>query len=207
MNGRSARPGFSLIEALVVLAISGMALAIIFSIGTKAGDSGFALGRKAMAAADQDVAVGDFRSLVRSVLVRPQATFKAGVDQPTIGGPDRFEGDAVMERATQCAPLGWAGRLVLSVRPRGGERVLVCQSGARTVELLTTRDPQAALSYSRDGRNWSPNVALAPVSSGAPPPLRSEALYIRFDGGPRLDLIEMAGSGRSETWLRIEDAL
>ena len=207
MNGRLARPGFSLIEALVVLAISGMALAIIFSIGTKAGDSGFALGRKAMVAADQDIAVGDFRSLVRSVLVRPQATFNSQVDRPSIGGPDRFEGDAVMERATQCAPVGWAGRLVLSVRPRGAERVLVCEAGSQAVELLITRDPRAALSYSRDGRNWSPNVTIGPVSSGPLPPLRSESLYIRFDGGPRLDLIEMASSSRPETWLRPEDAL
>ena len=206
MNGRTARPGFSLIEALVVLAISGMALAIIFSIGTKAGDSGFALGRKAMAAADQDIAVGDFRSVVRSVLVRPQATFNAQADRPSVGGPDRFEGDAVMERATQCAPVGWAGRLVLRVQTRGGERILVCEAGVQTVELLTTRDPLAALSYSRDGRNWAPNVTLGPVSSGPLPPLRSESLYIRFDGGPRLDLIEMASSSRPETWLRPEDA-
>ena len=33
------RAGFSLIEALVVLAIGGMALAVIFSIGIKAGDT------------------------------------------------------------------------------------------------------------------------------------------------------------------------
>lgn len=197
---RSARAGFSLIEALVVLAISGMALAIIFSIGVKAGDSGFALGRRAMSAADLDMAVGDVRSLFRSVSVVPARAFRPEIDRPIIGGPVRFEGDIVAERATQCAPAGWAGRLVLTVESRGVERVLSCRAGNRTVELLTTRDANAALSYSRDGRIWSADFDSTPPPAAAMGPLRSAALFIRFDGGDRLDVVDMAGSGRPETW-------
>jgi hypothetical protein len=91
MQGRQ-REGFSIVEALVVLAISGMALAIIFTIGIRAGDTGFALGRKAMSAADLDLAVSDLRSLMRSYELRPGDTFVDGVDEPLIGTMDRIAG-------------------------------------------------------------------------------------------------------------------
>lgn len=127
MDRDRARSGFSLIEALVVLAIGGMALAIIFSIGVKAGDTGFGLGRRAMSAADSDVAASDLRTLIRSLALRPPDTFLGGLDQPVVGDPIRLEGDVVIERATQCAPQGWAGRLVLAVERRGTGHALLIQ--------------------------------------------------------------------------------
>ncbi|MGA0545421.1 type II secretion system protein [Brevundimonas sp. VNH65] len=202
MDRRPRRHGFSLIEALVVLAISGMALAIIFSIGVNAGDAGFALGRRALSAADQDVAVSDLRSLFRSVLVRPARAFQDGVDRPMIGTPERFEADAVAERATQCAPIGWSGRLVLTIVRRGQERVLVCEAGARRTELLVSRAPGAALSYSRDGRTWTRSFTDAPPSDAGSRPLLSEVVYVRFQGGPGLDVVDRAVSGRPESWIR-----
>ena len=71
MRRLAQRSGFSLIEALVVLAIGGMALAIIFSIGIKAGDTGFSLGRRAMSAADLDVSVSDVRVLIAPFPAHP----------------------------------------------------------------------------------------------------------------------------------------
>lgn len=201
------RPGFSLIEALVVLAISGMALAIIFSIGVKAGDSGFALGRRAMSAADQDVSVGDVRSLFRSVSVRPERTFRTAIDQPITGRPDRFEGEIVAERATQCAPSGWSGRLVLTVETRGAVRVLVCRAGGRVTDLLTTTDPAASLSYSRDGRTWAAAFDNTPSSRAFEDVIRSERLYMRFRGGRGMDVVEMASSARPQTWISRFDIL
>lgn len=97
------RSGFSLIEALVVLAIGGMALAVIFSIGIKAGDSGFSLGRRAMSVADADVAVSDLRSIIRSVSVRPPASMLEGVDQPILAAPDRLEVCLSSEHLAQIA--------------------------------------------------------------------------------------------------------
>jgi len=188
-----------------VLAISGMALAVIFSIGVRAGDSGFALGRRAMSAADQDIAAADFRSIVRSVIVRPARTFRTDIDFPFIGAPNRFEGEVVMERATQCAPAGWAGRVTLSVERQGSGSALICRAGAVATRLLETRDPNATLSYSRDGRAWEPSVTNRPASISSTGPLASEALYIRFSGGIQHDILEMASSGRPEAWVRFSD--
>lgn len=195
------RPGFSLIEALVVLAISGMALAIIFSIGVKAGDSGFALGRRAMAAADMDVSIGDVRSLFRSVSVRPAAMFRRSQDHPLIGSRLRFEGEIVAERATLCSPAGWSGQLVLTVERKDSDATLMCRAGGQSVELLRTPGASAGLSYSRDGRTWTTMFDSTPPDRSELEAPRSEALFIRFQDGARLDIIDRAGSGKPLTWI------
>ncbi|WP_436356141.1 prepilin-type N-terminal cleavage/methylation domain-containing protein [Brevundimonas sp. CEF1] len=201
------RAGFSLIEALVVLAIGGMALAIIFSIGIKAGDTGFSLGRRAMSVADADVAISDLRSIIRSISLRPPATIVEGVDLPIIAGPERLEAEAVMERATGCAPQGWAGRLILTIEMQGTERVLMCQAGARKTPIMTLpRGATAAFSYSSDSAIW-----VSAFESPSRPPndaesFLSQSLWIRLNAGPTLDILDVAASGRPERWTRPDAA-
>lgn len=198
------RAGFSLIEALVVLAIGGMALAVIFSIGIKAGDTGFSLGRRAMSVADADVAISDLRAIIRSLSLRPPATIVEGVDQPMVAGPDRLEADAVMERATGCAPQGWAGRVILTIETEGAERVVMCQAGARKTPILTLPrgSAAAAFSYSPDGATWTaafdtPRNAV--VSMGN---FRSQSLWVRLNGGPKMDVVDLVHSGQPALWMR-----
>ncbi len=207
MLTRTARAGFSLIEALVVLAIGGMALAIIFSIGVKAGDAGFSLGRRAMLVADLDVSVSDARAMIRSIALRPPETFNAEVDRPLVGGADRLEADVVMERATQCAPQGWTGRMILVVERRGGQGMLTCEAGGEAATLITTSDPTARLSYSTDGVMWSDAYESATQAEGSDDgPMQSIRLYVRFQGGA-VDVMDAAGSGRPESWIRFDDPL
>lgn len=198
------RAGFSLIEALVVLAIGGMALAVIFSIGIKAGDTGFSLGRRAMSVADADVAISDLRAIIRSISVRPTATIVEGVDQPIVAGPDRLEADAVMERATGCAPQGWAGRLTLTIERQGAERVLMCQAGSRKTPILTLPrgSAAAAFSYSPDGANWVSVFETSRVPLSDLESLRSQSLWVRLHAGQAFDIVDMATSGRPERWTR-----
>ncbi len=196
--------GFSLIEALVVLAIGGMALAIIFSIGTKAGDTGFSLGRRAMAAADTDLATSDLRSVLRSVLVRPRAGFIANLDTPVVGSHDRLEADVVMERATQCAPQGWSGRLTLRIVPTGGAQALVCETPVRTSRLALMPGDGARFGYSVDaGQTWMDTYTDSPVGSPTEADIqRSVEVWIRVSSPAGLDVVEMTGSGPPIGWRR-----
>lgn len=185
----------------MVLAVGGLALAVIFSIGTKAGDAGFKLGRGAMAAADRDVALGDVRATVRSIALRPPSTFLADVDRPMAGAAQRLEAEVVMERATQCAPQGWTGRLVLEIVTEGGERVLTCQAGSRPrTRLMLLNAGPAAFSYSTDGAQWAPAYANTPIPRGEGP-LRPVNLWVRL-ATPGLDVVELATSGQPEPWIR-----
>lgn len=195
------RHGFSLIEALVVLAIGGMALAIIFSIGIKAGDTGFGLGRRAMAAADTELSTNDLRSLLRSFSVRPEATFVAGVDRPIEGSANRLSGEAVMERATQCGPQGWAGELILEIEQQDGLMSVICQADDRRVVLASGPGTEGGFQYSTDaGATWTDVWTSAPTSRFAEP--RSVRVWFRVTGPGSLDIVETSGSGRTETWAR-----
>ena len=199
---KAARTGFSIVEALVVLAISGMALAIIFSIGVKAGDTGFSLGRRAMSAADLDLSVSDVRSILRSFDIRPVDTFVDGVDEPLVGTSDRIEGSAVMERATQCAPQGWAGRLQLSIEGDAQDRVLMCRAGANPAVLFRLGASTAAFTYSLDALSWSNAYenrrSQTPSEIGA----QAQAVYFRFRAEGVADIVERGASGHPTKWYR-----
>lgn len=197
------RSGFSLIEALVVLAVGGMALAIIFSIGTKAGDAGFKLGRGSMAAADTDIAFADLRTILRSFVLRPPSTFLSDVDEPMVGEASRLVGDVVMQRATLCAPQGWAGRLTLVVAPIKGGKQLSCEVDGRSIPLITMPRGSGQISYSQDGADWASSYSNAPARFDTPNDVTRINVFIRFHGGADgIDIIEGVSSGPVERWVR-----
>jgi prepilin-type N-terminal cleavage/methylation domain-containing protein len=197
------RSGFSLIEALVVLAIGGMALAIIFSIGTKAGEAGFKLGRGAMAAADRDVAFTDLRTILSSLVLRPPATFLAEFDQPITGDETRLTADVVMRRATICGPQGWAGRLTLIVDSFEGGQSLSCAAGqARTTVLVMPRG-SGRFRYSEDGVVWRSSYSNDPARFDAPNDVTRLQLFVRFEAtADDIDIVEGVSSGPFERWIR-----
>ncbi|WP_309627528.1 prepilin-type N-terminal cleavage/methylation domain-containing protein [Brevundimonas sp.] len=197
------RSGFSLIEALVVLAIGGMALAIIFSIGTKAGDTGFKIGRGAMAAADADVAVSDLRTILGSFVLRPPGTFLADVDEPIAGEESRLTGDVVMRRANICGPQGWAGRLTLVVEAFEGGQQLLCEAGGQRATLLTMARGSGRFSYSNDGADWRSTFSNDPADFDTPAEVTQLQLFVRFEGEvDGIDVVQGLSSGPAERWIR-----
>lgn len=200
------RSGFSLVEALVVLAIGGMALAVIFSIGVKAGDTGFALGRRAMAAADQDVALGDLRVILRSLDLRPPQLIAEEVDSPIVGTSTRLEATVVLEQATACGPQGWAGSMVLSLIPHeGGGAGLYCQAGDREVALMTwTRERPLGFRFSTDKQVWTESFSTPLVRAPLEEALLSQSLWISFSSQTGGQVIEEVTSGQPERWVRFD---
>jgi prepilin-type N-terminal cleavage/methylation domain-containing protein len=200
------RAGFSLIEALVVLAIGGMALALIFSIGTQAGDTGFGLGRRALDAADADIAQADVRSVIQSFLLRPPAGFVADVDRALDGEETRLAGEAVMRRSTACGPRGWRGELILAVEETPDETtVLTCQTGTRKAVLARLERGDGAFSYSSDGSDWTGTYSSSPEAFDRPNEEEWAEVYVRFAAlDDEIDLVERLTSGRAETWARTD---
>ena len=187
----------------MVLAISGMALAVIFSIGTKAGDTGFGLGRRAMVASDSDIAISDLRSILRSIALRPSAAFQVATDQPVVGTSGRLEAEVVMERANLCAPVGWAGRMTLVIEMKQARSQLVCEAAGRKNVLIDLGPGTGSFSFSRDRRFWTSAYSNAPTNTQGVVPLASETVWIRFVSPVSGDVIEEASSGPPEPWVRV----
>ncbi len=184
-----------------------MALAVIFSIGTKAGDTGFGLGRRAMAASDSDIAISDLRSIIRSIALQPPSTFRLQGGAPVIGESERLEAQVVMERANQCGPLGWVGPVVLTIASHQGRKQLLCEAAGRVTVLLDLGGSAAAFAYSRDGRTWGPTYTNTPADMTEATDLRAETVWIRLVSPGLGDVIETTSSGPPEGWVRLNDGL
>ena len=73
--------------------------------------------------------------------------------------------------------------------------------------LITTSDPTARLSYSTDGVAWSEAYASATRAAATRDgQMRATHLFVRFKGGA-IDILDAAGSGRPESWIRFDDPI
>ena len=63
--------GFSLIEALVVLVVTGAALMLVFSVGARSTEIAFRLGRRALDLADRQVSTDALRVMIRGLEAPP----------------------------------------------------------------------------------------------------------------------------------------
>ncbi len=165
-----------------------MALTIIFSIGLRAGDSGFKLGRRAIDAADADLSISDLRTVLESFSYRSPGTFRSPADQTIDGTAVELSGEAVLLRATPCGPRGWSGRMTLAIETQGAETVVLCRRGGVTSEFARFRGP-AAFEYSLDGLSW--NSAFA--SERDDPTALDEGGEVR---APRQVLVRLNAVGR-----------
>jgi hypothetical protein len=207
----SARAGFSLIEALVVLLVAGMALMLVFAIGGQSARTGFALGRRALAAADDDVTQDQLRSLIRDLTLTPTGVDPATLGvAPFVGDAAGFQGDAVLDRAGVCGEAGPVGHIRVAIETRAGGDIVTCQTGASAPRLVADLRPRhARFAYSTDGVQWSDGwrAAVVPALAIAGPPRPTRlpvSVFVRLasnDG--RFELVERASSGPA--WLFPEE--
>ncbi len=181
-----------------MLIVAGMALMLVFTIGGKAARTGFDLGRRALASADNAVAQDEFRTLIDSLQLPPSGADPQSLGlRPFSGDARLLEANAVLARPGHCGPAGPAGVMRLSVVSGADGDALVCQVAfGDRVTVIDARPRRVRLEYSSDGSTWS--EAWVPASAwGRPAASRTEqTIFIRLvssDG--RIDLTERATSG------------
>ncbi|HEY1752298.1 MAG TPA: hypothetical protein VGG29_13645 [Caulobacteraceae bacterium] len=193
-----ARAGFSLIEALIVLLVAGLALMLVFSIGGQAARTGFALGRRALAAADGEVAEDELRGVIGALALPPAgADPKALRLDPFAGRADGFSADAVLTRAGLCGPAGPAGLVRVAIEQRPDGDLVTCQArGLAPIVVADLRPRRARFAYSADGAGWSDRWSPPPDWAVPRRALAAQTLFIRLatDDG-RVEWVERATSG------------
>jgi prepilin-type N-terminal cleavage/methylation domain-containing protein len=191
------RRGFSLIEALIVLLVAGMALMLVFSIGGDSARTGFQLGRRALAAADGEVAEDELRGLIAALELAPARRDPAKVKLAPFAGDARgFTADAVLARPGPCGPAGPAGRLRVAIERYGDGDEVICQAGAAAPVMVADLRPRhARFAYSLDGAHWSDGYA-SPTSFDPKADPAEQALFIRLASDDGLvDIVGRASSG------------
>ena len=184
------RAGFSVMEALVVLLITGMALTLIFEVGVFSAKSSLRLGRRALAAADGEPGADSLRSLLRGIDFggRPQV-----FDSVARGDSRGLVAQVNLDRPTLCADAGPFQRVQLRLQATPAGDLLTCSKNPLEdpVLIMDLRPGRGRFSYSNDGEHWRGDLRSG---SRAPAPSR---LYVRLtieDG--RLDIAEEAATPR-----------
>lgn len=187
------RAGFSLAEALVVLAITSTLLILLFSVATRATGAGFRLADRALVASDRAVGTESLRVLLRGVRLPGQKPS----DPPFLGADQTLQAAISPLRSTACTGAAPTPAVRLQLVRTGERTRLVCASpdSAQAVVLLDLGPHQAAFFYALAGRGWGSSLtararppAQGATPTAAPPPAR---LWIRLatdDGG--FELIE-----------------
>lgn len=172
---RLGESGFSLIEALVTVALTSILVLVLLPLSSHAP-------ARSLAIAAQSVGLSD-RLRVDRVF---RDALESADPESLLGGSTALTVDAAALFETPCQRPGVSRLLSLKVvnRENGGE--LVCQSGGRQVPLLGWKGGRATFSYSSDGREWTSTWSPSPRRAGSE---RLPALspIVRLDvqtGGP-----------------------
>jgi type II secretory pathway pseudopilin PulG len=190
------RAGFSLIEALIVLIVAGMALMLVFSIGGQAARTGLALGRRALTVADGEVSQDELRALVGALVAPPAGADPAELRlDPFIGDARGFSADAVLTRPGLCGPAGPVGRLKVAIDPQAGGDLVTCQARGQTpIVVADLRPRRVRFSYSADGAAWRDDWSAPVARRGGPLAEQSVLIRLASDDG-RVEWVDMATSG------------
>jgi len=190
--------GFSLIEALVVLAVAGAALMLIFSVGVRSTEIAFRLGRRALDLADRQVSTDALRVVVRGLVIPPAGPMARADASDASGTPREFGGPAVLATATPCARSGPAARVTVSLVGDAGGDVITCRADEGPAAVLADLRPRRArFSYSEDGARWRESWRATPDLMDRARSPRERGVYVRLatDDG-QVEVIERATSGR-----------
>jgi type II secretory pathway pseudopilin PulG len=206
MCGVRRRAGFSLIEALIVLIVAGMALMLVFSIGGQAARTGLALGRRALTVADAEVSQDELRAVVGALVIPPAGADPAELKiDPFVGDAHGFTADAVLTRPGLCGEAGPAGRLIVAIDAQAGGDLVTCQArGGAAIVVADLRPRRARFSYSADGASWRDAWSPPPPAAAAlRRPLAEQSVLVRLasDDG-RIEWIDRATSGPPSLFVR-----
>lgn len=207
--------GFTLFEALIALAVTGLAVGVMLDVGMRGVSTGFRLGGRAVDRANQQVSLQALRDTIDDLVVPPIAVSSAAAEAETdaaeeAGQGDTFDGQptqlsayVIAARDTPCLPVGGQRRLTLTITVEGGRTFIACQLGEEEdpVVLANLSWPDATFSYSEDGTTWTDTWAVTrgeTVEQAVVPDAELRRVYVRVassDGANQL--IGLASSGRA----------
>lgn len=176
---RPGEIGLSVIEALVVVAITSLLTALLLPLMSRASQRNYGYTQSTLDAGQTVRAETAFRAMLAN-LVPPNVATRAEQALALIeGDAAAFTGAFAAGAPSFCAPAGAYGLVRMRIERRGAGGGLICQTGRGVYDVLTWRQGEAAFAYSADGAAWralwpaaartgSANTPGAPEFSPAP---------------------------------------
>lgn len=151
---RAGEHGLSVIEALIVTAITAILIMLILPMAPTSMRRDYGLAARTIATGAAVRGEAGFQSALRSV-VQPAGIREVGVVEPIIQG-DRFSfaGAFAASQDSACLPAGAGGVVTVRIERRDGGGTLMCRGEGGAVELLRWANGDARLAYSADGMAW-----------------------------------------------------
>lgn len=206
--------GFTLLETLAALAVTGLAVSVMLMVGLRGAGTGFRLGSRAVGNADQQVSLQALRVTLDNLIVPPIAVSSAAAEAETEeaeqagqgdtfeGLPDQLSAYIIAGRDTPCLPVGGQGRITFAVRAENKRTLITCQlTDEDVITLANLNWPDASFTYSDDAVTWTDNWTVIrgePVPDSLTPDAELRKVYIRIaskDG--QNQVIALATSGRA----------
>jgi len=176
--------GFSLMEALVTLAIGSLLLSLLFSLTSQFVDQGFRLGNRALAQAERFPG-RESLSVVLDSLVLPGGGF--GLDGPDSSFRGRTDGLSAMSlapRSTRCGPAGYRP-ISLSIETIESGWSLTCSAQGQEPAVLASGSGAPPRFEYGNGEDWrETSEVLSPLD----PRTRTDPLAETAQDGARLRL-------------------
>jgi type II secretory pathway pseudopilin PulG len=184
-----AKAGFTLMEALITLAVTGVVLGLIFTVAENSRRTAFRLGLRAVESADQRLRADNVRSVL-SALVLPPMTAPTGT-QVSASQDDSFLGTAQSITAWfsgvgpgLCGRAGRTGRASLTLAGGNpGHITLTCQVDTDAPSKIDLPLDRAGFSYSDDAQTWQTAWEVdhgQTVTSSQTPNAELRKVYIRL---------------------------
>jgi type II secretory pathway pseudopilin PulG len=186
--------GFTLVETLVMLAVSALIAALVIPLSGQGVRDNFRLADRALLSGDYSSSETHYRLLLRQA-APPLMQADGSIDDASLVGIStslRFPVES--EQAEPCSGVaGYAVvRLLVERKAKGGR--LVCDSAGGSYQLLEWSGGEASFSYSGDGAEWFETWPIRTkgvlFDPGEPPLVR---LSLRQGRRTRLLWVERAG--------------
>jgi type II secretory pathway pseudopilin PulG len=161
MRSRASERGISLIETLVMLAVTSLVASIVLPLVARQWHASTILAARSIDLVERAGAERAFRQIVRAALVSEDGSAFVR------GDGSALQLQVVADQSTVCGAGPGVVRVTLQIERRAGMAKLICLTGAKRTELAEWRGADVGLSYSRDAVTWG--AGWPPAAPGETP--------------------------------------
>ncbi|GAM98298.1 hypothetical protein U91I_01931 [alpha proteobacterium U9-1i] len=175
-HARTGEQGLSVLEALIVTAITAMLIVLLLPLAPRGMRRDYAVAETAIATGAAMRAERAFHAVLSGFALPPGPREPGQVEAVIRGNRIGLAGQFLAIQESPCARAGVEGAARVFVRRDGAGGALVCEGPHGAADLLRWAEGRASFSYSADAVNWTQTWPVG-RAQGAPD---AQSVLVRF---------------------------